>query len=81
MKNLNFLDLLSGIYFLILGTVFVCFHKKLGAKATEFQERWFYKFSRLKKINQYGYLLGGVVFVVLGLLMALGKIKSGEKLW
>lgn len=73
MKNSNFLNLLGSAYFFILGFILFCFHKKLGAKAVEFQVRWFNKLGRSKKFNQYGYLFVGIIFMIFGVLMLLRK--------
>lgn len=74
LETFNMINRLGGVYFFILGFVFLIFYKKLGEKAADFQ----YNFFRIKspvKFLQLGYFFGGLIFIVFGILAFFEKIK------
>ena len=67
MMNKAYVETMGAIFFIIFGLGFVIFHKIFGRWAAEFQ----YKFFHLRfneTIYQIGYLIVGIIFIILGVL-------------
>lgn len=68
------IDRLGGACFFILGLIFFIFYKKVGKRVADFQYK-FFKIKYPEKLLQIGYLLGGLVFMIFGVLAFFEKIK------
>jgi hypothetical protein len=65
----------SGLIPLIIGVVCIAFHKQLGRGAREYQRRaWGTEYG--ERSFTIPYLLVGVAFVVIGILMLSGVIRK-----
>ena len=61
------LNIFFSGYFIVLGLLFTFFHEKLGQNTHDLYQKFFHiRFS--KKGVQIAFLLGGIIFVVFGLL-------------
>lgn len=69
-------DLLGGIFFTVFGVTSLLSFKYFGEKAALFQKRFFGSYGRSIKFNQIGYFFGGIVFIIVGILLLLGKLKT-----
>lgn len=63
-----------GLYLLSFGIAAVVLHKYLGESTARMWER-FVDFQAHKRNAQFGFLLGGALFVVVGLLIMFGLLR------
>lgn len=72
--NKGLLDTIGGIFFIAMGLWFTTFHKAIGKKAMQEQQKFLEKILHLKinfgmgtiKFTQYGYLIIGIIFIIGG---------------
>jgi hypothetical protein len=67
----------GGVLSAVFGLACLVFWKPLGTRAYESQLRYFRVRSQ-PKVYQFGYLLAGIVFLLIGLLVLAGIIRLGE---
>jgi hypothetical protein len=65
------IDILGGIFFIVIGLWFSLYYKQLGKRTAEL---WNMRFGL--KGYQIGFLISGIAFVVFGFLSFIGIIKS-----
>ena len=65
---------IQGIVFLVFGVLRMAFARSLAEHASSFQKRVF-RHDASPEMLRWMYFLGGAVFVVLGVLAALGVVR------
>jgi hypothetical protein len=65
---------LQGLLILVFGTVCVVFAERFGTQASEFQRRFFGVDFKPRWL-QLGYLVGGMVFCLVGGLAVIGVVE------
>ena len=64
----------QGLILMIFGVVCIAFSKPFGNRAERFQER-FFRIRMPPRFVERAYLLGGLVFTVVGALSVLGILQ------
>lgn len=74
---MDFKYTLSGIFFIVFGLVILLFHNSIGEFATRFREKIMnivYD-ETVRKTNKIAFLILGLFFTFLGILLILHKIQ------